>query len=70
MVFLGYLILKMNNKNISNEIQILVNQFNAKNFDKVIEKGKLVVLGDWFHRPSYAVFDGEDLELKHWEDDE
>jgi len=36
----------------------------------LIEKGKLVVLGDWFHRPSYAVFDGEDLELKHWEDDE
>ena len=43
MVFLGYLILKMNNKNISNDIQILINQFNAKNFDKVIEKGKLIL---------------------------
>ena len=36
----------------------------------LIEKGKLVVLGDWFHRPSYAVFNGEDLELRHWEDDD
>lgn len=36
----------------------------------LIEKGKLVVLGDWFHRPSYAVFNGEDLELRHLEDDD
>ena len=36
----------------------------------LIEKGKLVVLGDWFHRPSYAVYNGEDLELRHWEDDD
>ena len=36
----------------------------------LIEKGKLVVLGDWFHRPSYALFNGEDLELRHWEDDD
>ena len=36
----------------------------------LIEKGKLVVLGDWFHRPSYAVFNGEDLELRHWENDD
>ena len=36
----------------------------------LIEKGKLVVLGDWFHRPSYAVFNGEDLELRHWDDDD
>ena len=36
----------------------------------LIEKGKLVVLGDWFHRPSYALFNGEDLELRNWEDDD
>ena len=36
----------------------------------LIEKGKLVVLGDWFHRPSYAVFNGEDLELRHLEGDD
>ena len=36
----------------------------------LIEKGKLVVLGDWFHRPSYAVFNGEDLQLRHLEDDD
>jgi len=27
-------------------------------------------LGDWFHRPSYAVFNGEDLQLRHLEDDD
>lgn len=32
-----------------------------------LKKGKLVVLGDWFFRPSYAIFDGEDLKLKNWE---
>jgi UDP-2,3-diacylglucosamine hydrolase len=32
-----------------------------------LKKGKLAVLGDWFFRPSYAIFDGEDLELKNWE---
>ena len=34
-----------------------------------VNKGKLAVLGDWFHRPSYAVFDGNDLELRLWEND-
>jgi UDP-2,3-diacylglucosamine hydrolase len=32
-----------------------------------LDKGKLVVLGDWFFRPSYAIFDGEELVLKNWE---
>ena len=34
-----------------------------------IGKGKLAVLGDWFHKPSYAVFDGNDLKLVEWEND-
>tara|TARA_Y100001968_G_scaffold331035_1_gene384520 strand:- start:813 stop:1553 length:741 start_codon:yes stop_codon:yes gene_type:complete len=29
-----------------------------------LNKGKLAVLGDWFFKPSYAVFDGNELELK------
>ena len=29
-----------------------------------IDEGKLLVLGDWFSKPSYAIFDGEDLILK------
>ena len=32
-----------------------------------LNKGKLAVLGDWFHKPSYAVFDGDDLKLVPWE---
>ena len=34
-----------------------------------VNEGKLVVLGDWFFRPYYAVFDGEDLSLEPWEHD-
>ena len=34
-----------------------------------LNKGKLAVLGDWFHRPSYAKFDGKDLSLSLWEKD-
>ena len=29
---------------------------------------KVAVLGDWFHRPSYAKFDGKELSLLLWED--
>ena len=35
-----------------------------------INKGKLAVLGDWFHKPSYAIFDGEKFSLKSWIKDE
>tara|TARA_Y100001970_G_scaffold293265_1_gene438921 strand:+ start:50 stop:790 length:741 start_codon:yes stop_codon:yes gene_type:complete len=35
-----------------------------------INSKKLTVLGDWFFKPSYAVFDGNDLELISWEHDE
>ena len=33
-----------------------------------LDKGKLAVLGDWFHRPSYAKFDGEDLSMNLWKE--
>ena len=33
-----------------------------------LDQGKLAVLGDWFHRPSYAKYDGEDLSLLQWEE--
>ena len=32
----------------------------------LINQGKLVVLGDWFYKPSYAIFDGKDLSLVNW----
>ena len=34
-----------------------------------VNEGKLVVLGDWFFRPYYAIFDGNDLSLESWEHD-
>ena len=33
-------------------------------------KGKLAGLGDWFHKPSYAIFDGEKLDLVNWTSNE
>ena len=33
----------MNEKNVSPQIQILLNQFNAKNFEVVISKGKVLI---------------------------
>jgi len=33
-----------------------------------INERKLAILGDWFHRPSYAVYDGTDFKLHQWED--
>jgi UDP-2,3-diacylglucosamine hydrolase len=32
-----------------------------------VNEGKLAILGDWLHRPSYAVYDGMDLKLHQWE---
>ena len=33
----------MDNKNIAQQVQILINQFNAKNFDLVISKGNILL---------------------------
>ena len=34
-----------------------------------VNKGKLAVLGDWFHKPSYAIFDGKELKLINYTTD-
>ena len=33
----------MNNKNIAQQIQIIINQFNVKNYDFVISKGSILL---------------------------
>ena len=33
----------MKNKNLSENIQVLLNQFNAKNYEEVISKGKILL---------------------------
>ena len=69
------------NKDVRIELQKIAKMHFDNGFDYMISghyhlgeifsvnKGKLAVLGDWFHRPSYAVFDGNDLELRLWEND-
>ena len=68
------------NKNVKNELQSFAKERFDKGFDYMISghyhlgeiyslnSGKLAVLGDWFHRPSYAKFDGEDLSMNFWEE--
>ena len=36
----------------------------------VMNNCKLAILGDWFSRPSYAVFDGEELYFNLWSEDD
>ena len=31
-----------------------------------INNGKLAIMGDWFLKPTYAYFDGEDLKMYDW----
>ena len=33
----------MKNKNLSSSIQILLNQFNARNYDEVIDRGNILI---------------------------
>ena len=67
-----------NNQKVKDELKsIAKGHFNNK-FDYMIcghyhlgemfkiNKGKLAVLGDWFHKPSYAIFDGNELKLESW----
>ena len=68
------------NKDVKNELQNFAESQFRNGFDDMIsghyhlseiyslDKGKLAVLGDWFHRPSYAKFDGRDLSLLQWEE--
>ena len=45
----------MNKKNISEEIQILINQFNVKNFDYVISKCKVLIKKNPQHAILYNI---------------
>lgn len=70
------------NKDVRNELQAKAEKKFENGFDFMIsghyhlgelfdlKNGKLAVLGDWFFRPSYAIFDGDDLKIRHWETNE
>ena len=32
-----------------------------------LNNGKLAIMGDWIHNPTYAYFDGEELTMHPWE---
>ena len=69
------------NKKVRNELKKVAEKHFNNGFDYMvsghyhlgemfsINNGKLAVLGDWFHKPSYAIFDGEDFKLELWEND-
>ena len=63
------------NKDVRIELQNIAKTHFDNGFDFMIsghyhlgemfslKKGKLAVLGDWFYRPSYVIFDGNDIKL-------
>jgi UDP-2,3-diacylglucosamine hydrolase len=67
------------NEDVRIELQNVAKNHFENNFDYMISghyhlgemftinEGKLAILGDWFHRPSYAVFDGMDLSIHSWD---
>ena len=67
-----------NNQKVKNELISIAKTHFINNLDYMIcghyhlgeifniNKGKLAVLGDWFHKPSYVIFDGEKLSLVNW----
>ncbi len=69
------------NEKVLNELKVFTETVVADGHDYVItghyhqatvenvNGGKLVVLGDWLQYFSYAVFDGNDIELKFWKND-
>ncbi len=69
------------NEKVLNELKVFTETVAADGHDYVItghyhqaavenvNGGKLVVLGDWLQYFSYAVFDGNDIELKFWNTD-
>ena len=70
-----------NNRKVKNELKSIAKTHFNNNLDYMIcghyhlgemfeiNQGKLAVLGDWFHKPSYAIFDGEKLNLINWTND-
>ena len=69
------------NENVRIELQNISKKHFENGFDYMISghyhlgemfkvnEGKLAILGDWFFRPYYAIFDGNDLSLEPWEHD-
>jgi len=70
------------NKKISDEMSIHANKQFSKGsdyfisghyhqaIDLTLKNGKLLILGDWLSFFSYAKFDGEELKLHFWKDNE
>lgn len=64
--------------NVREEIKLVAKKHIDSGFDYMIcghyhlgelinlNNGKLAIMGDWFHNPTYAYFDGEELTMYPW----
>ena len=43
---------------------------DSQAIDQSVENGKLIILGDWLTFFTYGYFDGTDLTLKKWSENE
>ena len=55
------------NKAINNGIDYVIMGHYHQLKDITLEKGKLLILGDWIKHYSYGYFDGKELTLKLWD---
>jgi len=55
---------------IANGVDYVITGHYHQATEKMINGGKLLILGDWIHYFSYGYFNGNDLSLKFWETDE
>ena len=55
---------------IKQDVDYVISGHYHQRIDKDIRGGKLLILGDWIHAPSYGYFDGKHLSLIPFEYDE
>ena len=55
---------------ITNGVDYVITGHYHQATEKMINGGKLLILGDWIHYFTYGYFNGNDLSLKFWETDE
>ncbi|MBT3738975.1 MAG: UDP-2,3-diacylglucosamine diphosphatase, partial [Candidatus Marinimicrobia bacterium] len=58
------------NKQFSNGSDYFISGHYHQAIDLKLKNGKLLILGDWLSFFSYAKFDGENLKLHFWKDNE
>ena len=55
-------------KKIAEGFDVVIMGHNHQSVFKELNRGVYVNIGEWLHENTYAVFDGNKIQLKKWED--